>query len=294
MNQHGMTTSTSIRLALAACLALPAACSRHEPPAPPKRVAATPAPPAPGSAEPRALDNKREPEIMRAIFGNRYDATARSAIPVDDDSEANGMLMTFVAAATLPDGRIGVVVNGAPADENGNDVSDHATAGTLHVYVLQRAGQTWTVAERHENVAEMGSDGHMTKARWVALGPGKTGFIVSSGGMWQGYSISDADVFELGNDMRSLGSFHEAGSNEGACGPETDECWDIDSRIRFDAAAQHGGYSDILVDFTGKQAKLVDGKNAGHVETPVRQTARYRFDGKAYALVAGSNPVPGI
>ena len=290
-----MTTPSSIRIALAACLALLAACSRHETPAPPKPVAATPAPPAAASPAPLALDDKREPEIMRAIFGNRYDAAARSAIPdADDDSEASGMLMTFVAAATLPDGRVGVIVNGAPADENGNDASTHATAGTLHVYVLRRAGQAWTVAERHENLAELGSSGHMAGARWVALGPGKTGFIVSSGGIWQGYSISVADVFELGNGVRSLGSFHEAGSNEGACGPETDECWEIDSRIRFDATAQHAGYHDILVDFTGKRATLGDDKNAGHVETPIRQTARYRFDGKAYALVAGTNPVPDI
>lgn len=160
--------------------------------------------------------------------------------------------------------------------------------------MLRRAGQAWTVAERSENLAELGSSGHMAGARWVALGPGKTGFIVSSGGIWQGYLISVADVFELGNEVHGLGSFHEAGSNGGACGPETDECWDIDSRIRFDATAQHAGYHDILVDFTGKRATLGDDRNAGHVETPVRQTARYRFDGKAYALAAGTNPVPGF
>lgn len=287
-------TTPPIRIALAACLALLAACSRHEPPAPAKTVTAPPAPAAAPPA-PQELDGKRKPEIMRAIFGDRYNAATGSAIPsADDDSEASGMLMTFVAAATLPDGRVGVVVNGAPADENGNEASGHATAGTLHVYVLRRAGPAWTVAERHENVAELGSSGHMTGARWVAFGPGKTGFIVSSGGIWQGYMISVADVFELGNEVRSLGSFHEAGSNEGACGPETDECWDIESRIRFDAAAQRAGYHDILVDFTGKRASLGGDRNTGHIETPVRQTARYRFDGKAYALVAGTNPVPGI
>jgi hypothetical protein len=268
-----MTTPTSVRLALAACLALPAAAS----------------------VAPQELGDKRAPEIMRAIFGDGYDAAARSAIPGDDDDgDASGMLMTLVAAATLPDGRVGAVVNGAPADENGNDTSGHATAGTLHVYVLRRAGQAWTVAERHENIAELGSNGHMTGAHWVALGPDKTGFIVSSGGMWQGYSISAADVFELRNGVRSLGSFNEAGSNEGACGPETSECWDIESRIRFDAAAQRDGYHDILVDFSGKHATLGDGKDAGHVDTPIRQTVRYRFDGKAYAPVAGTNPVPSI
>jgi hypothetical protein len=287
-------TTPLIRIALAGCLALLAACSRHETPPPAKTVAAPPVPAA-ASPAPRALDDKRAPEIMRAIFGDRYDTAAGSAIPgADDDSEAAGMLMTFVAAATLPDGRVGVVVNGAPADENGNDASGHATMGTLHVYVLRRGGLAWPVAERHENLAELGSSGHMTGARWVALGPGKTGFIVSSGGIWQGYLISVADVFELGNEVHSLGSFHEAGSNEGACGPETDECWDIGSRIRFDATAQHAGYHDILVDFTGKRSTLGDDKNAGHVETPVRQTARYRFDGKAYALTAGTNPVPDI
>lgn len=291
-----MTISSPIRFALAACLALLAACSRHEPPAPVKKTAApAPAAPVPTAVGPQALDDKRNPEIMRAIFGDHYDTAARSALPAgDDDSDANGMRMTLVAAAVLPDGRVGAIVNGAPADENGNDISVHATGSMLNVYVLRRSGQAWTVAERHENVTELGSSGQMTGARWVTLGPGKTGFIVSSGGIWQGYMISVADVFELGDGVRSLGSFHESGSNDGACGPETDECWDIESRIRFDAAAQQAGYHDILVDFTGKRASLGDDRNAGRIETPVRQTARYRFGGKTYALVTGTNPVPGI
>jgi hypothetical protein len=160
-----MTTPIRIHIARAACLTLVAACSRHDPPPPAKTVAA-PSAAAAASLAPRALDDKRKPEIMRAIFGDRYNAATGSAIPgADDDSEAIGMLMTLVAAATLPDGRVGVVVNGAPADENGNDTSAHATSGTLHVYVLRREGQAWTVAGRYENVAELGSSGHMSGAR---------------------------------------------------------------------------------------------------------------------------------
>jgi hypothetical protein len=286
MNQHGMTTSTSIRLALAACLALPAACSRHEPPAPPRHVAATPAPP-------RALDGKRSPEIMRAIFGNDYDAAADRAIGAGtNDGAVTRMAMTLLAAATLPDGRIGAIVNGAPADDNGNDVSLHANAGTLHVYVLRRAGPGWTLAERHENIAELGSFGHMTSARWVALGPGKTGFLVSSGGVWQGQAIGEVDIFELGKGVRSLGKFNEMSSTAEACTPAFGACWDIHGGTRLTDDVQPNGYRDIVVDFTGKRYTL--GAGVERVSARVNETARYRFDGKAYVLAAGANPAPDI
>lgn len=308
-----LSTSTRTRAALAACLALLAACSRHEPPAAaaaaPATTAAAPAP-APAAAQaapvpadaaaPQPLDDKGAAGIMRAVFGDRYDASRHSArAVVRDGNEELTVAMTFIAAARLPDGRVAALVNGAPADENGDENAGHPDPGILNVYLLRQAGSGWEVVGRHEHAATLGSEGHMGDARWVALGPGKPGFIMSSGGIWQGYAISFADVFELGNGVRHLGSFKEAGSNDGACGPDTGECWDITSRLRVDTGADagHDGYRDLLADFSGKRYTITTIKGdevATRQLRTIRQTVRYRFDGKAYQPTSDTNPVPDI
>jgi hypothetical protein len=79
--------------------------------------------------------------------------------------------------------------------------------------------------------------------------------------------------------------------------PGVEECWDVDSSIRFADSPQGGGYRDILVVFTGKHYTVTEGKDGNdveHLKSSVRQTARYHFDGKEYVLVSGTNPVPGI
>lgn len=299
------------RALLAACLALLAACSRHEAPAaagtPAGTTAATPAPVAArtaaapaDAAAPQPLDEKQADGIMRAVFGERYDVAKRRArATVTIDNAPTALAMTFISAARLPDGRVAALVNGASADDNGDESAGHAEPGILNVYLLRPAGSGWEVAERHENAATLGSDGHMGDARWVALGPGKPGFIMSSGGVWQGYAISFADVYELAGGVRHLGNFKEAGSNDGACGPDTGECWDVTSRLRFDdgAGAAHDGYRDLLADFSGKRYTIATVKGdevATRQLATIRQTVRYRFDGKAYKPTSDTNPVPDI
>lgn len=295
------------RVLFTACLALLAACSRHEPPAAAGAPAATPAPVAAktaaapaDAAAPQPLDEKQADGIMRAVFGDRYDVSRHSArAAIRDGNEERSVAMTFIAAARLPDGRVAALVNGASAGDNGDESAGHAEPGILNVYLLRPAGSGWEVAERHENAATLGSEGHMGDARWVALGPGKPGFIMSSGGVWQGYAISFADVYELGNGVRHLGNFKEAGSNDGACGPDTGECWDVTSRLRFDdgADAAHDGYRDLLADFSGKRYTITTVKGdevATRQLGAIRQTVRYRFDGKAYKPTSDTNPVPDI
>jgi len=296
-------TFTRTHLALAACLVLMAACARHRPVAAPDGPAAMPAPvdaAATGAdaAAPQPLDDEQADGIMRALFGDRYDAAARSAratVEVDDGDVQ--LAMTFLSAARLPDGRVAALVNGAAADANGKENASHAEPGILNVYLLRPDGAGWQVAERHENVDTLGSDGHMGDARWIALGPGKPGFIMSSGGIWQGYSISFADVYELGTGIRHLGSFKEAGSNDGACGPDTGECWDITSRLRVVPDAGRDGYRDIVARFSGKRYSIttVGGDDvATHQLMPIRESVRYRFDGKQYVPMSDTNPVPDI
>lgn len=52
-----------------------------------------------------------------------------------------------------------------------------------------------------------------------------------------------------------------------------------------------------LVDFKGKRYRAVEneyGKQVKQDEVVIRQSARYRFDGKEYVLVSGENAVPGL
>jgi hypothetical protein len=275
------------RLAFAACVALLAACSRHEPPAPP-----SPQPAAAAIAPPQALDRERSPEIMRAIFGAACDAAGKSAhATVKVDGADTSVVMTLVSAAALPDGRVAAIVNGEP------EFASHGDAGILNVYLLRREQSGWSVVQRHANAARPGSYGNIGSAAWATLGTGRPGFIMSWGDMGQGYSIDLADVFEIGNGILRRGQFKEGSSNGGACTPDEKECWTVEGRIRLAPDVQPNGYRDILVDFTGKRYTLgadVNGADVEHVVANVNQTARYRFDGKSYVLADGTNPAPDI
>ncbi|QGZ42506.1 hypothetical protein [Pseudoduganella flava] len=249
-------------------------------------------------AGPRDLGRAKAGEWMAAIFGDRYDAKARRALTGSADEGFNAL--SFVAAAQLEAGRVAVIVNGTPADAAGAEQASHAEGGDMHVFVLRSAGAGWQVSDRYENVANLGSHGHFGAVKWIALAPGKPGFIVSSGGVWQGYEILSADIFALAGGVQALGSFNEHSGNSGACGPEADECWDIGGKISVAPAVpgQAGAqYADLVVDFTGERYKVTEDAKGGlekHHIADVKQTARYRFDGKAYKLVAGENPVPGV
>jgi hypothetical protein len=244
------------------------------------------------------VDKDRQQALMRTIFGDRYDAASASALAVIKyEGDDNYFLMTLTGAAELPDGRTVVAVNGAPSDENRADQSAHASPGMLNVYALRRTGTTWTVVERHENVESGGSSGDFGSVEWVMLGAGKPGFLVFSGGSWQGYMLTVVGVFELGKEVRPLGGFAKASGNDGACAPGMQDCWGVDGSIRFADNPQGGAYRDIVVDFTGRHFTLTEGKDGNdveHLKSRVRQSVRYRFDGKEYVPVSGTNPVPGV
>ena len=280
-----------------------AACSRNDEapvphPVPATVSAAASAPAAPAVAPQPARDRTKDAALMQAIFGADYDPKAANALAViKAEGEDGYFLMTLSDAIELPDGRTVVAVNGQPSDESRSDFAAHAAAGMLNIYTLRREGTQWKVLARHENVASMGSFGNFGSLKWVSLGPGKPGFIVSSGGVWQGNMISGADVFELGEEVRHLGGYSEASSNAGACVPGMEECWDVDSSIRFVDGPQGGAYRDILVDYKGKHYTVTegkDGKDVEHLKTTVKESMRLHFDGKEYVVVSGANPVPGI
>jgi hypothetical protein len=279
-------------------------CSRHDATAVQRPVStkAVAAIAAPVRAEPAIensdIDKTRAAELMQAIFGDNYHAEDGVALVVIEEGEDAGYWrMTLYAAKKLADGRTAVVVNGAPSDENGTDNAAHASPGMLNVYTLRRTNGTWQVIERHQDVSTMGSSGNIGVVKWIDLGAGKPGIVVSSGGTWFGSTIANAEVFDLDHGMRSVGGFAELSSNVGGCMPETKDCWDVEGKIGTVPAAHAEDYRDIVVDFAGKHFRVTENASGNHVEhltRTVRQTARYRFNGKAYVLVSGENPVPEI
>jgi hypothetical protein len=287
----------------AGCLA---GCSRQEAPATPRPAHVRPAAPAPAPApirpepaiETAEVDKARAAALMRAIFGDDYRPDDDAAlVHIEDGDDAGYWRMTLHAANTLPDGRTVVVANGAPSDENGADNAAHASAGMINAYTLRRKDGAWQVLDRHQDVGLTGSSGNIGSVKWIALGGGKPGIVVSSGGTWFGSTIAVAQVFDLDHGMRNLGGFAEMSSNAGACVPETKDCWDVHGKIGTLPAARAEDYREIVVDFEGRHFRVTedaDGNNAEHLVRTVRQAARYRFDGKTYVLVLGENPVPAI
>jgi hypothetical protein len=294
-------TSAALAAAAAVCLV---GCSRHEAtavqrPVSTKSVAAVAAPVrAEPAIEAPDVDKTRAAELMRSIFGDTYRAADDVALAViEDGADAGYWRMTLYAAKDLPDGRTAVVVNGAPSDENGADNAAHSSPGMLNVFTLRRQDGTWQVIERHQDVSTMGSNGNIGVVKWVVLGTGQLGIIVSSGGTWFGSTNANAEIFDLDHGIRSLGGFAELSSNAGGCVPETEDCWDVEGKISTVPVTRAGDYRDIVVDFAGKHFRVTENANGSYVEhltRTVRQTARYRFNGKTYALVSGKNPVPEI
>lgn len=254
--------------------------------------------PAPQASRPLTAREQVEVAWMRALFGAAYDSHKRHAlIDVGTDGAPARYWMTLVSSTTLPDGRIAIAVNGTPWNEGGIDLPGIATEGLLNVYLLRRegeaGGETWIVDERHPKLASMGAMGRIGKVHWVSLGPGKPGFVVSSGIFNRGDSNTYAKVYELGNGVRELADFTQSANNNDACTPERDKCWDIEGTIRF-ADAAPDGYADLLVGYSGKVYRQLDTATEEPAEQAIRQideTVRYRFDGKAYAPVAGTDPI---
>ena len=239
---------------------------------------------------------------MKAIFEQLYEADkgyAVAEIEVKDDpaSDSGFYQMRLLSAQQLAGDRMAVIVNGSPADEQGNDAYGHASPGMLNVYVLQREDQGWKVQERHENAASFGSSGMIGSARWVMLSADKPGFIISSGGTWQGYTISVAEIFDLAG-VRAIGAITEMSSSEGACMPDMEkDCWDVSGELRFVDSPTPSPYRDVVADFIDKRFTVTEDKGGNfvqHLKSRTRKAARYHFNGKEYVLVFGENPVPGI
>src|SRR5262249_1914842 len=137
--------------------------------------------------------------------------------------------------------------------------SGHASSGLLNVYFLCHDGAQWKVLRRHENIAALGSFGRVGSAEWVTLASNKPGLAMLHGGIWQGYQITLLDLFDLGSrDIRNLTdeSINIHSENDGACGPDTEECWNISGKWHFSPGKPDSPYGDLVVEFTGERLRL--------------------------------------
>ena len=277
-------------LALAAALA---ACSR------PAQVTAPSAQAVASAVTQTAVTALPANDLMQAIFGQSFDPAKGDGLAVlkNEDGERY-YLMTLVSSHALADGRVAVVVNGGPSDEQRNDQSAHASSGILNVYFLRQNGAQWQVLERHESVESIGYSGLIGDVTWVMLAADKPGFVLSSGSSWQGYSLRGASVFDLAGGIRRLGAFGEMSSNRGACMPEMEkECWDVRSAFRFIDSPTPSPYRDIVVNYTDKRFTVSEddkGNFVEHSKPTAQKAARYHYDGKEYVLVSGEIPLPEV
>ncbi|UTY58365.1 hypothetical protein [Massilia sp. erpn] len=278
-------------------------CSRDKAPAAPVpqasagAAAAVPAPaPAPVAVDEQVL----LPQLMQAVFADAYRPATKDALaelPEPDERSVRSLhLITPTAAKVLENGLAALVVNGEMADEQGITSTAHVTPGRLSVYLLRQENGKWVLQLRHENVAELGSMGQSGSAQWVTLAPGKPGLAMLHGGTWQGYSIRFLSLFDLSDEnMRHMLGEPVESDSEGACGPETSECWQVAGNWRIAAPAEGQRYGDVLMDFSGAREALPQGAEGGkRVKHAVKGSARYSYRDGAYKLVSGANLVPGV
>lgn len=132
---------------------------------------------------------------------------------------------------------------------------------------------------------------------WLSLGEGKPGFAVVSGGTWQGYTVSSLSVYNLADpalkDLAQGVSLYS--SSEGACVEESDNCWEVKGKWRFEKRDGQA-FDDLVLDFSGYRERRPDGapEDQPRSRTDLKGVARYRFNGRVYGLVEGENIVPKV
>ena len=254
--------------------------------------------------------------LLKALFGDYGTAKDGGVVATLNDPDQPGVqglyLLSRVASTVLPGGETVLVFNGEACDEAGEAQTAHATPGLLSIFVLKRedaAGQgqgAWRVLRRHENFAALGSFGNVGTLSWVALAPGKVGLAAEHGGTWQGYTSMFLSLFDVGSPQPRdlMGEEQQVlADTEGACGGRVAECWFVRANWRVLPPAAGAPYGELVMDFDGEQrvataASLAaaeanaDDDNVVRTSKRVAGSARYVFDGKAYKLASGANPIP--
>ncbi len=288
---------------LVACLVL-SGCSDKKASLPPPATAnpAVQPPQAPAPAEKLPEDAT----LMRAVFGADYDANRKRATitqPVwNNPTERTSYAVTALAKTALPDGEVLLLATTRALDADGSlyDLQFSASLiNPLNLYVLRKQDGNWKIIKRHEEFDAGGSFRDSGMVRWVQLGQGKTGLAVVQANMEEGFSseilslydVSHGDIRKLTHDDITVHS-----DNDGAYEPR-EFCWNVTGKWKLAAAPTGTDYPDVLIEFTGKGMKKVDvatedtDSNTACTTKPVKEKARYRFDGTSYKLIEGSAPV---
>lgn len=315
LKQFGKTLLVSpLLLVLAGCPSKP---DQAPPVSASVALPATTAAARPGSASANASAQARlTQELMLAVFGKQFRPASQDAVAdlpdIKQRSQRSPHLISGVALQKLDDGKMALITNAQVLDQAGNPIDSHASSGLLGVYLLQNTGSGWLVLKKHENVAELGSQGSFGEVDFVNLAPARPGIVVHSGGTWQGYTVEEISLFDLTADtLRDLSgeSILLHSDSEGGCGPDTAECWNISGTYSFVPARPGVPYQDLLIDFTGEKSVLANQDSApaagaqasaaaASADDPARKVskiktrARYVWDGKQYRLAEGENPVP--
>jgi len=164
------------------------------------------------------IDPARAAAPMQAVFGAAWRADDGAAlIHIDEGADVGWWHMTPLAWKRLPNRRTLLIVNGAPHGKDGSSSPAGADGGMLNLYVLRQTQSAWQVLERHEDVAKMGSLGMIGTVRWLDLGAGRQGIVISSGEAAVGSRVGVADIYELDRGLRHLGRFADIGLDELWC-----------------------------------------------------------------------------
>lgn len=286
-------------------LAALSACSNRQ------EKARIPAPAASAVAESpaQAADPAKDPllaELMRAVFGEKYDTIQDQAVAELPDFEDRTTISTYAITpwnhTALPTGQTLLLANALMVGDDGHIIDSHGTSGLLNLYVLIRQKGQWKTVKRHDNFDALGSSGNPGMSRWVQLGAGKTGLAMTHGGSWQGYTIEMLSLYDVSNGhVRNLtpDPIIVHSDNNGWCRP-LDSCWDVSGEWKLATVAGATGYGDLMIEFTGEKKDPVEGATEDtpleitRPAKPVQSHARYRFDGSTYRLIEGDNPAPSI
>jgi hypothetical protein len=286
-------------------LILLSACSRKEPPAPP---AAAPVAQAPVAAKPATAPAAEDPyaPLMRAVFGSRYRPEQGNALAPLPDPWVDGMqtplLLTGIASTRLPSGVTVLAVAGEDVDNNGDPDSSLGQPAYLSLYLLREEGGQWRVLRRHENVAKLGSEGHVGKVSWVALGPGRPGLAIESRVANRGQANDQLSLFDPAAEKVVLADgilIHS--DNDDDCGDYRPKCWNNTAKWQLDSASGATPYHDLVLTIESKLRNAKPGaieaaEQAGNDEIARdewtgQSTARYVFADGQYRLREGRNEI---
>jgi hypothetical protein len=224
--------------------------------------------------------------LMRAVFGARYlkDGQTLAELPTPEDkSKLRRYALAPLASELLASGETVLVAQATWADER--DEGEAVLAGPLiNVFVLRETGGKWTVVRRHHNIVYRGYGPRPGSVLFTALGPQRQALAIASLDLDEGCHAGALHLYDLAdNRLRDLANIANEMVDTPDCnGIGMKKAVSVTSTWHLAPQKKAGQiYDDLVMVF--KTEKF------GVAATKV--TARYAYDGKAFKLVAGENPL---